>query len=195
MEYLVTGATAGLLTLFDLDRTFYVPSRVRQKLTLYAWWFGFILINAGLAVSFYGMVGNIDALNALNGYFRAVIFGIGYLALARLKFATFNYQGSQVPFGLEAFYDASKTFVFRRINRIAIQARRDETKELADSTSIKDLAVETKFAIGADMLLTAEERTARQRWLLKVLQDAAASEQEKKIVLANYLKSGQMIEG
>ena len=97
MEYLVTAATAGLLTLFDLDRTFYVPSRARQKLTLYAWWFGFILINAGLAALFFQMIGNIDALNALNGYFKAVIFGIGYLALTRLKFATFNYQGSQVP--------------------------------------------------------------------------------------------------
>jgi hypothetical protein len=194
MEQLVTGITAALLTLFDLDRTFYVPARVNKKLALYTWWFGFILINAALAVLFYEIVGDTEALNALDPYLKAVIFGIGYLALVRLKFATFNFQGSQVPFGLEAFYDAAKAFVFRRINSIAIQARRDETSELAASMTFKGLAEETKFAIDADMLLSAEERASRRKWLLKILQDAAAGEDEKKITLANYIKSGQMIE-
>jgi len=195
MEQLVTGATAGLLTLFDLDRTFYVPSRVHRKLALYAWWFGFILVNAVLAILLYRIIGNVEALSSLNPYLKAVIFGIGYLAIVRLKFATFNYQGNQVPFGIEAFYDAGKTFVFRRINSIAIQARRDETKELAGMRTFKELAEETKFAIDADMLLSAEERASRRKWLLKTLQDAATSEDEKKITLANYLKSGQMIDG
>ena len=195
MEQLVTGATAALLTLFDLDRTFYVPARVQRKLALYAWWFGFIMVNAALAVLLYEIVGNIEALNRLNPYLKAIIFGIGYLALVRLKFATFNFQGNQVPFGLEAFYDAGKTFVFRRINIIAIQARRDETKELAGIRTFKELAEETKFVIDADMLLSAEERASRRKWLLKVLQDEVASADEKKITLANYIKSGQMIDG
>lgn len=195
MEQFATGATAALLTLFDLDRTFYVPSRVQRKLALYAWWFGFILVNAALAVLLYEIGGNIEALNGLNPYLKAVIFGIGYLALVRLKFATFNFQGNQVPFGLEASYDAGKTFVFRRINSIAIQARRDETRGLADGKTFKELAEESKFVIDADMLLSAEERASRRKWLLKVLQDAVASEDEKKITLANYIKSGQMIDG
>lgn len=191
----MTGATAALLTLFDLDRTFYVPARVQRKLALYFWWFGFILVNALLAVLLYRIVGNIAALNGLNPYLKAVIFGIGYLALIRLKFATFSYQGSEVPFGLEAFYDAAKSFVFRRINTIAVQARRDETTELANNRTIKELASEAKFTIGADMLIDAEQRAVRQKWLLKILQDAATSDDEKKITLANYVKSGQMIDG
>lgn len=195
MELVVAGATAALLTLFDLDRAFYIPSRVRRKAALYSWWFGFILGNGVLAVLFYRIVGDVEELRSLNGYLRAVIFGIGYLALVRLKFATFNYQGTAVPFGLEAFYDAGKAFVFKRINNIAIQARREETRELAASRSMSELSEEAKFAIEADMLLIGEERSVRKRWLLQVLQDDAKSENEKKIALANYLKSGQMMDG
>ena len=194
MEQFITGATAALLTLFDLDRTFYVPTRVQRKYALYAWWFGFVFVNAALAVLFYEIVGDIDALKGLDPYLKAVILGVGYLGLARIKFATFNFRGNQVPFGLEACYDAGKSFVFRRINSIAIQARRDETNELAATSTFKQLAEETKFAIDADMLLSAEERASRRKWMLKILHDDAPCD-EKKITFANYLKSGQMIDG
>jgi hypothetical protein len=195
MEQLVTGTTAALLTLFDLDRTFYVPARVHQKIALYTWWFGFIFVNGALAVLLYQIAGNVEALNSLNVYLKAVAFGIGYLAIVRIKFATFNFQGNQVPFGLEAFYDAGKGFVFRRINSIAIQARRDETTDLANTRTLKDLATDAKFSIGADALLSAEEKASRQKWLLKILQDNATTEEDKKITLANYIKSGQMMDG
>lgn len=194
MEQLVTAATAALLTLFDLDRTFYVPSRVQRRMALYCWWCGFILINALLAVLFYQVCGTIEAFNGINVYVKPIVVGAGYLALVRLKFATFSYQGSEVPFGLEAFYDAGKTFVFRRINRIAVQARRDEADELANSRTLKELASEAKFAIAADMLIDAEQRASRQKWLLKILQETATNDDEKKITLANYMKSGQMMD-
>lgn len=57
MEHLVTGATAALLTLFDLDRTFYVPSRAERKMALYSWWVGFIIINGVLAILLYMILG------------------------------------------------------------------------------------------------------------------------------------------
>ncbi len=193
MEYSVTGTTAALLTLFDLDRTFYVPKRVQRKLALYSWWVGFILINGAMAVLLYSILGNVEALKDVNSYLKAVIFGIGYLALIRLKFATFNYQGSPVPFGIEAFYEAGKGFIFRRINSIAIQARREETTELANSSTVKELAGEAKFSIEADALISTEDKRSRMIWLLKILQDASVLEEDKKIILANYIKSGQMM--
>jgi len=195
VEQLVTGATAALLTLFDLDRTFYVPSKVQRKIALYSWWTSFILVNGALAILLYQIFGDAQSLSGWNPYLRALLFGVGYLALVRLKFATFTYQGSSVPFGLEAFYDAAKAFVFRRINTIAIQARRDETTELASSKTLKDLASDAKFAIGADALLSAEEKVSRQKWLLKTLQDAGTTEEDKKITLANFINSGQMMDG
>ncbi len=195
MEQLVTGTTAALLTLFDLDRTFYVPAKVHQKIALYTWWFGFILINGVLAVLLYQIAGNIEALTSVNVYLKAVAFGLGYLAIVRIKFATFTFQGNQMPFGLEAFYDAGKGFVFKRINSIAIQARRDETSDLASMKQLRELATDAKFSIAADALLSAEEKASRQKWLLKILQDTATTEEDKKITLANYIKSGQMMDG
>jgi hypothetical protein len=40
VEPTVAGMTAALLTLFDLDRTFYLPSKVPRKVALWAWWWG-----------------------------------------------------------------------------------------------------------------------------------------------------------
>src|SRR4030095_8459409 len=91
MEHLVAGATAALLTLFDLDRVFYIPSRVQQKLALSAWRFGFILVIAVWAALFYQFIVKIEAFDPLNAFLKAVLFGVGYLGLVRLKFATFDY--------------------------------------------------------------------------------------------------------
>ena len=193
MDTLVTGATAALLTLCDLYRTFYVPSKGERKAALYGWWFGFIIINGLLAMLLYFIVKDIDAIKEMNVWLKAVVIGVGYLALIRLKFATFSFQGNEVPFGLEAFYDAGKNYVFKRINAIAIQARRNETTEMANNEPLDKLARDAKFSIEADSLLTAEEKRSRQIWLLKVMQDANISDMDKKITFANYIKSGQMM--
>jgi len=193
METFVTGATAALLTLFDLDRTFYVPSKAKRKLALYCWWFSFIIINGLLAVLLYFMIKDVDGLREMNSWVKAVVIGVGYLALVRLKFATFTFQGKEMPFGLEAFYDAGKGFIFKRINTIAIEARRDETTDLANSQGLDKLAQTANFNTEADTLFTPEEKRSRKIWLLKVLQDATTSEMEKKITLANYITSGQMM--
>lgn len=194
MEQVIAGSTAALLTLFDLDRTFYVPSRVEQKTVLYCWWSGFVFANGVLAALLYNIVGDAEPLSSIEPHLRSVVIGVMYLALVRLKFATFSYKGGEVPFGLEAFYDAGKGFVFRRINRIAIEARRAETAEMARRRSLAELAADAKFAIAADALLHSEERAGRQRWLLELLEDVATTEDEKRMVLASYLTSGQVID-
>lgn len=193
METLVTGATAAFLTLFDLDRTFYLPSKLQRKAALYGWWFTFIIINGLLAVLLFLMIGDIEIFKSMNPWVRAVAIGIGYLALIRLKFATFSFQGTEVPFGIEAFYDAGKGYVFRRINDIAIEARIDETTELANIQPLDVLAQRAKLSIANDALLTAVEKNQRTAWLLKILQDPAIVEVDKKITLANYIKSKQMM--
>ncbi len=66
MKTLITGATAALLTLFDLDRTFYVASKTERKAALYAWWIGFIIINGLLAILLYFIVKDTDAIKDMN---------------------------------------------------------------------------------------------------------------------------------
>ncbi len=193
METLLTGATAAFITLFDLDRTFYVPSKLQRKAALYGWWFSFIIINGLLAVLLLLLIGNYAPFKDMDGWLKAVVIGIGYLALVRLKFATFSFQGTEVPFGIEAFYDAGKGFVFRRINDIAIEARNNETEELANSQTVDILAQRTKLAIANDALLTPVEKQQRTVWLVKIFQDANIVDMEKKIMFANYIKSKQMM--
>jgi hypothetical protein len=66
MQALVAGATAVLLTLVDLDKTFYVPRRTSRKVVLYSWWWLFVLANGGLAIAFYGLVVSLAALETMN---------------------------------------------------------------------------------------------------------------------------------
>ena len=145
MEPTVAGITAALLTLFDLDRTFYVPSRVQRKVVLYLWWWGFILANALLAALLYRITSDVDVLKGIHPSLRAIIVGISYLAFIRIKFTTFNFQGKEIPFGLEVLYEAGKGYVFKRINNIAQAARFAETIDLATNRPLDDLVTQAKL--------------------------------------------------
>jgi hypothetical protein len=191
MESIVSGVTAALLTLFDLDRTFYIPGKVQQKAALYAWWWGFIVTNGILAAVLYDIVSDAQTLASLEPTLKAVVVGISYLALIRLKFTTFHYQGKEVPFGLEAFYEAGKGYAFKRINRIAKEARFLETTQLAQGKELPDLLAQAKLSVEQDQLLTPEEKRSRKEWLLKVAQDSSTPDAEKKAAVADYILSGQ----
>lgn len=191
MEPGVAGVTAALLSLFDLDRTFYVPAKTQRKLGLYSWWWGFILANGVLAAGLYGILGEVEALGGMPPLLRAIIIGIAYLALIRAKFTTFNIQGRDVPFGLEAFYEAGKQFVYRRINRIAKEARYEETAELANTLSLEELGSRAKLSIEQDSLLSTEDKRTAKAWLLRVLQDPNSSDLDKRLTLADFILSGQ----
>lgn len=180
---------SALLTLFDLDRTFYIPSAAKQKVTLYSWWWCFILANGACAAVLYHIFGNSESLSSINSWLRAALIGATYLALIRLKFTTFTFQGQEVPFGLEALYEGAKNFVYKRINRIAKAARYEETMAIANTNSLAQLASRAKISITQDAIMTAEEKRGALAWLLSVLQDQS-SEDEKRAAVADFILSG-----
>jgi hypothetical protein len=188
--FLVTAGVAGALTLLDLDRTFYVPPRPSERAKLYSWWWGFVILNAGIAVVIYFALRDIDPFKSMNRWLYGTIIGLGYLALIRLKFSTFNFQGKDVPFGFEAFYDAAKAFAYKRINRIAKAERDRETRKLSDETELAELARRVRLSINQDALLDIEERESAKKWLLDVLNDQASSDVEKKDSFAIYILAG-----
>jgi hypothetical protein len=188
--YLVTAGVAGALTLLDLDRTFYVPPRPSERAKLYSWWWGFVILNSCLAVVIYFALRDVDPFKSMNRWLYGAIVGLGYLALIRLKFSTFNFQGKDVPFGFEAFYDAAKAFAYKRINRIAKAERDRETRKLSDETELAELARRVRLSISQDALLSTEEKESAKKWLLDVLNDQASSEVEKKDSLAIYILAG-----
>jgi len=191
LEPTIAGLTASLLTLFDLDRTFYVPARVQSKLALRAWWWGFILANGLAAAALYAIFKDIEALRGMNPVLKAIVIGISYLTLIRAKFTTFNIQGREVPFGLESLYEGAKNFVYKRINSIAKAARFSETTQLATSENLMALATRARLSIEQDALLAAEDKRKSKAWVLSVLQDANTSEEDRRAALADFILSGQ----
>lgn len=191
MEPTIAGFTASLLTLFDLDRTFYVPAKVQSKIALRAWWWGFILTNGLAAAALYAIFKDIEALRTLNPTLKAIIVGVTYLALIRAKFTTFNIQGKEVPFGLEALYEGAKGFVYKRINSIAKAARFSETTQLAAAETLVALGARAKLSIDQDALLASDDKRKAKAWLLSVLKDDQTSEEDKRAALADFILSGQ----
>lgn len=196
MEWIITGAIVALLTLLDLDQKFHIPSNTQKKILLYSWWWGFILANAILSSLFYCAVADFDALNLKNiqPAFRAIIVGLGYLALLRAKLTTFKVQDKEIPLGIELVYEGTKSFVYKRINRIAKIARIQETREYIQNHSLTELEQEAKLGIDQDALLTNKEKKDLRDWIDKVIKDLNSSDQDKRITLATFILSGQRIE-
>lgn len=194
MGEMVAGFAAAALTLFDLDITFYIPKSFHRKLALYAWSAGFILANAGMAIALYKTFHDLDLLAETSEAWRGFAIGFGYSALARLKFTNLTIAERNIPFGIELFYEGAKSFVYRRINRIAKDARYTETEKLANATTLRELGVRARLAIEQDALLSPVDRAESKKWLLRVLKDAESDEGEKKLLLANFVLSGQRAE-
>lgn len=117
MEAGIAFLVASALTLFDLDRTFYVPNNAQQKVRLYCWWWGFVLLNGGLAAAVYAGV-QASLLVEWPAWARAIVVGITYLAVLRAKLTTFEYQGREIPFGPELLYEQAKGYAFKSPSRI-----------------------------------------------------------------------------
>jgi hypothetical protein len=151
---------------------------------------GGVLANAAIAIGLYFVFREIDPLKALNPWFRAFVIGLTYLALIRVKFTTFSYQGRDVPFGIEALYEAAKKFVFKRINGIARKARYEETIALATASTLAELTRRARLCIEQDALLSQEEKRSHKIWLLKAIADPESSDEDKRTALADYVLSG-----
>lgn len=190
----MAAVTAGLLTLFDLDKTFYIPKSTQRKLILYAWGAAFIVANAALAVVVYRTFGGIDALKDIGFAWRGFILGASYTAVVHLKFATLTLGDQEVPLGIELFYEGIKSFVYRRINKIAKDSRYSEAVELAETKSLRELGSQARLGIDQDALLSPEAKRAAKAWVLNVLQDSQSDEYERRLILSNFIRSGQLTE-
>jgi hypothetical protein len=191
LEPAIAGLAAAALTLFDLDRTFYIPSGPSLRLQRLVWWWGFVVLNGSLAAGLYGVLADSDVLKGVNSTVRAAAIGIGYLGLVHLKFTTFSLGGKDVPFGFDALYEAARAFFYKRLNRIAKVARRDETMAKAQVTQLPALITEANLAVDQDSLMSTAEKTTAKAWIVAVAADDGASDLDRRVALANFILSGQ----
>jgi len=191
-EPIVAFLLAGVLTWFDLDRTFYVPARAQQMRRLYTWWWAFIVGNGLLACGLDLGVRDLEVFKSWTPWLRGLAIGAAYLAVIRVKFTTFEIGGKPVPFGFELIYEGAKGFVYKRINRIAKAARYDETIDLAQRLSLKELETRARLSIQHDALLTDDEKQANYDWLQRVVSEAKPPDDlNQRTDLAGFILSGQ----
>jgi hypothetical protein len=69
-ELAIDFIVSALFTLFDLDRTFYIPSTTQRKVILYSWWWGFIFANGLLAAGLDRIFGNANSLKSIDPLLR-----------------------------------------------------------------------------------------------------------------------------
>lgn len=191
MSLLVVAVIASLLTVLDLDRTFYVPRSANRKYMLNAWWWGFVALNAVLAVVLHQALMSLGVSfgNDYPSWLQAVAVGVGYPALVRLKLFSIDVQGESVPFGFEYLYNRSKAYFFRRINDLVTEARHDETMRLADDETLDGLVRRVRGYIKEDQLLSQDEKRERLQWMTRLLDDQSQEQQQKKEALASYILS------
>ncbi len=189
LPYAVAALVAGVLTLFDLDRTFYISSVIRRKVALNLWWWGFIIINGVLAGFLYALLQEQPPLKDIAEPIRAILVGLGYLALVRTKFTTFTIQGQNVALGLEPAYEGAKEYFFKRINRIALDASVEECEAMANKFTLSQLQLRADDYIRHDRLLGAGQHAAYE-WVERVVGDNGSEEVVKKRVLAYFILSG-----
>lgn len=191
MEWFLAALIAGLLTIFDLDRTFYVPKAASERASLWLLWYGFAAGNALLAVGVHASIRHLKPFSAWYPPLRGVIVGLSVLAILRLKLTTFSLEGHDVPFGFELFYESAKGFVYQRINDIAKRARREEALSLVQSRSVQELTILARLNADHDALLTTNARSKHKDWILQVRANSTLTDGEKRIELANYILLGK----
>ena len=189
----LAGFIAGILTYCDLDSVFDAPPHTLKWgpwLKLSAWWWGFILANAVLAgVLFYALKGK-EYFRDWNPWFASVMAGASYTALVRLQFTTLQVNGRNTPAGIETFYEALKSLVHRRINRIIREWRMEQCEALAQ-TDIVVLRERALMMVGSDALMTDEQRNSTKAWIEQTADHAGTQEADRRRVLALFIITEQ----
>lgn len=189
MEAVIAGLLAAGLTFCELDRTFYVPPKVGYKVHVLR--AAFLLGNGLLAVALYLLVDADGSIDSVNRWIRAALVGAGYLGLVRLKLVTIPVQsGDGVPFGFEYFYEEMKGAVYRRVNRIAGKARRDQALAYAAPRTLGALGLEARLTVTNDQLMLPERKTEMLAWVLELIENPGESDVEERAALADFILSG-----
>lgn len=80
---------------------------------------------------------------------------------------------------------------YKRINRIAKEARYEDTTELANTLPLEELGSRARLSIEQDSLLSTDDKRMTKAWLLRVLQDPNSGDLDKRLTLADFIPSGQ----
>jgi hypothetical protein len=184
---------AGLLTLFELDRTFYVPKAAQDRAKLWGWVGFFVIVNGVIASVTAAVLRTNDSFASWQWAVQGLAAGLSYMAVVRVKIATLKFGQEDVNVGVELIYDYAKDYVFKRINKIAKAARRVEVGTLISECTLVELVLRARQEVLYDELLTPAQSIQLQQWILSVVEPDDLTEDEQKLFLANYVCSGRQV--
>lgn len=167
----ISGAIPPLL---DLDERFrYLTGEARMRVR--QWWWGFVGLNGALAGSFYIYVVDTTYLTSLPSVLRGLLVGVGFLSLARQKFAT---AGAE-PIGIETLYNRARAAVYRRLEDI----ERDEIDRIlvqeAERLSLDELVLKAERVVARTRLDRGEKQRWRE-WIRMAANDQTVSEKMRR---------------
>lgn len=186
MGQVVAALVAGIVTYLEMDKVFFVPRKSPGRWSIWGISAVFVLVNAGLATALFALVGRAGLLTDVEPWLLGLIVGASYLGLVRSKFATFNGQA----FGFEYLYELAKESAYVRLNRRVKDARRVAAEALAEEKTLAELTTTANFNVSSDSLASEIEKQEVKAWILRLLGDGGASEPEKRLLLADYILSG-----
>ncbi len=192
MEWTIAGAIAAALAFLELNKTFYIPKGANSRLRLALLEVGFLTANSAVAVGLYFALRQTEPFKDWDRSFSAAVIGTSYLAILTARLTTIKFENREFPVGVEPFYLSAKDYVYRQINTVARDARQGEVRRLADSKTLAELVADAKSRIRVDSLMTKERRQEALAWILRVVEDTTASDQDKREDIANFMLSDQM---
>lgn len=183
------GIVALLISLMDLDKDIYVPRR--PPFAVVFWWGTFVLANVALAVVVASALSGREEIRTLNPLVGGMILGLAYLALIRAKVYTIQTANGPIEVGLEAVYNRMRGFFYGRILSAILPARAAEIRKYIEGKALQELALEARLRITNNPDTTADVKAVELKWVLDLMNDAVAPDDQKRQWLANFILSGQ----
>jgi len=182
---LIAAGVAGLATFLEVDQAFTFPRKAPRRTEIWLLTLAFALVNAVLAIGLYALLSKAAIFASAETWVRGLLVGAGYLSLVRLKFATVNGQ----PFGFEYFFDLARDYAYKRIRRRVGEARLAAATKYAAARSLADL-IEAATLQPLFNEHDSDQQAEIKAWILRVAEDNAATEEAKKLMLADFILCG-----
>ena len=191
LPVLLAALIAGVLTYLDLDTVFDEPPRLSWGpwFRLVVPWWGFVLVNAVLAVALYFVLKETAYFKTIDPWAIALWVGFGYPALVRLKFTTLSLNGKAIPIGVDTVYERLKDFINKRINRVIREWRMEQIGRLAKS-EMADLRQKAKTLVISDELMNDQQRKTINAWIEQTAVAEGIADDDRRLLIATFIVTG-----
>jgi len=191
---ILTLAITSFITWLELDNALRsvdskVNSKVRNKIRTYI--VIFIGTNCVLALLIYFLFVDNPSLSSWPPVWRATFLGLLYPALIRFKFATIRIEGTDLPVGLDLYYEKIRKAFYRRVDSLLGEDEFDRVKEFAETHEFEELIRRAKITLTSAIAFSNEEKDDLREWIARLENDQNTPDIDKKLYISQYILFGR----